>query len=102
MRHEDMLARLVAQEADLGCDLVALRAIVEEASELGAGRALARMGLDDPHAGRDLSELRQLLAAWRDARRSAWRAVTAWIARGALVLALIGLAYRLRLTELLR
>jgi hypothetical protein len=43
MKREDMLARLMAQEAE-GGDLVTLRAIVEEASELGAERMLRAWG----------------------------------------------------------
>lgn len=76
--------------------------LLEEASELGAQRALARMGLDDPHARTDLSELRQLLQAWRDAKTSAWKAAVAWIVRGALALLLVGIAWRTGLTELLK
>lgn len=98
MNHEDMLARLIGQAAGAGGsgggDFVTLRAIVEEASELGAERALARMGLDDPGAHQDLSELRQLLGAWRDAKRSAWKAAVDWVVRGLLALLLIGLALR--------
>ena len=82
MNRQEMLAGLIAQAAGAGGDLVTLRAIVEEASELGAERVLHRMGLDDEHAHDDLSQLRQLLAAWRDAKRSAWRTfssrVSAW------------------------
>jgi hypothetical protein len=70
---EDMLARLMAQDRASGGDLVTLRAIVEEASELGAERMLYRMGLSDEGASEDLSELRELLQAWRDAKASAWR-----------------------------
>ena len=50
MNREDMLAGLIAQAALDGGDLVTLRAIVEEASEVGAGRALARLGLSDEAA----------------------------------------------------
>ncbi len=102
MNHEDMLARLISQAASGGGDLVTLRAIVEEASELGAERVLTRMGLDDPKAHEDLSELRQLLAAWRDAKRSVWKAVIDWAVRGALAVLLIGLAYRFGYSSLLR
>jgi hypothetical protein len=56
MKREEMLARLMAQENAEGGDLVTLRAIVEEASELGAARMLARMGLNDDGAPDDLSE----------------------------------------------
>ncbi len=94
MSREDMLARLMAQDRASGGDLVTLRAIVEEASELGAERMLYRMGLSDPGACEDLSELRELLAAWRAAKASAWRAVIDWTVRGLLALLLIGIAVR--------
>jgi hypothetical protein len=79
-----------------------LRAIVEEASELGAQRVLARMGLDDEAALSDLSELRELLQAWRDAKTAAWKAVLAWVVRGALALVLMGMAWKLGATGLLK
>lgn len=102
MNSEDMLAKLVSQVAGAGGDLVTLRAIVEESSELGAQRMLARMGLDDETAHEDLIELRQLLKAWRDAKASAWRATVEWVVRGLLALLLVGIAYRLGVTELLK
>jgi len=102
MNRQDMLAGLMAQAAGAGGDLVTLRAIVEEASELGAERVLVRMGLDDERAHEDLSELRQLLAAWRDAKRSAWRTIVGWVVSGASTLLLIGLAVRLGQAGLLR
>ena len=55
--------------------MVTLRALVEESSQAGARRALAALGLKDEQARRDMDELRELLCAWRDAKRSAWRAV---------------------------
>lgn len=102
MNREDMVARLLAQAADSGGDLVSLRAIVEEASELGAERVLMRMGLDDPAAGKDLSELRELLQAWRDAKASAWKAAIDWVVRGLLALLLVGIAWRSGALELLK
>jgi hypothetical protein len=102
MNRQEMLAGLMAQAANTGGDLVTLRAIVEEASELGAERVLVRMGLDDEHAHEDLSQLRQLLAAWRDAKRSAWRTLVGWVVSGASALLLIGLALPLGKAGLLR
>ena len=102
MNNEDMLARLIAQAASEGGDLVTLRAIVEESSQLGAKRMLERMGLDDDTAPEDLVELRELLQAWRDAKSTALRAALSWIVRGLLVLLLIGLAVRLGVPELLK
>jgi hypothetical protein len=74
-----VLAQLLAQGADRGADLATLRAIAEEAGELGATRALARLGLSDEGAVRDVAELRELLRAWRDAKRSAWKSVAGWV-----------------------
>ena len=102
MNHEDMLARLVMQAVAEGGELVTLRAIVEEASEVGAGRVLGRLGLADPGAEKDIDELRELLAAWRAAKASAWKAAVEWIVRGAMALLLIGLAVRLGFPEMLK
>lgn len=106
MTREDMLARLVAQAASestgFGPEIVTLRALVEEASELGAARALERLGLDDPRAKADMGELRELLSAWRDAKRSAWKAAVEWLMRAMLALLLVGIALRLGAGELLR
>ena len=97
----DVLARLMAQSEAKGVDLITLRALVEDASQAGARRALASLGLDDEKARRDMDELRELLSAWRDAKRTAWRAVVSWAVRIALALLLIGIAVRLRLTDLM-
>ena len=59
------------------------------------------MGLDDQAALADLSELRQLLQAWRDAKACAWKAVVTWIVRGTLALLLVGIVIRTGATELL-
>ncbi|GAA4223047.1 hypothetical protein GCM10022253_32900 [Sphingomonas endophytica] len=97
-----VLAQLLAQGCDEGAEIATLRAIVEEAGELGAMRALKRLGLADDGAAGDVAELRELLRAWRDAKRSAWRALAAWVARVVLALLLAGLAVRLGLDGLLK
>jgi hypothetical protein len=91
----DILAQLIGQAEDAGADLATLRAIAEEAGELGAGRALARLGLEDAGAGKDMAELRELLAAWRDAKRSAVKTVVEWVVRMLLAMVLVGLAVKL-------
>ena len=101
MTREDMLARLIAQANTQGGDFVTLRAIVEEASELGAARVLDRLGLGDPSAQDDIDELRELLSAWRDAKASAWKAAVDWLVRGVLALLLVGIAVRLGVGEML-
>jgi hypothetical protein len=45
--------------------------------------------------------LRELLSAWRDAKKTAWRAVVSWAVRIALAAVLVGIAVKLRLTELI-
>ena len=97
-----MLAQLLAQGAARGADLVTLRAIAEEAGELGATRALTRLGLSDERAGADVAELRELLGAWRDAKRSAWKAALGWCVRIAGALLLTGLAVKLGFGGLLK
>lgn len=90
-----ILAHLLAQGEGAGADLQTLRGIAEEAGELGATRALTRLGLADAAATGDVKELRELLGAWRDAKRSAWKAVLAWLARVMAMLMLAGLAVKL-------
>jgi hypothetical protein len=102
MNREDMLARLIAQAETDGCDLVTLRAIVEEASDMGAVRVLDRMGLSDDEAHQDLAELRELLQAWRDAKASAWKAAVGWVVRGVLALLLFTFAMRFGFGDLMK
>ncbi len=97
-----MLESLLAQAEAQGAQRVTLRALVEEASELGATRALKVLGLMDDHAGADIIELRQLIQGWRDAKKSAVSAAVTWVVRSLAALLLLGLAYRLGLVELMR
>ncbi|HEY6814610.1 MAG TPA: DUF6127 family protein [Croceibacterium sp.] len=102
MKRDEVLAGLLAQAAAEGNELVTLRAIVEEASELGARRVLQRIGLGDEGAEKDIDELRELLAAWRAAKASAWKAAIEWIVRGVFALLLIGIAVRLGVPGMLK
>ncbi|WP_242122890.1 DUF6127 family protein [Sphingobium sp. Sx8-8] len=100
----EMLARLVAQAGaqPAEMDIVMIRALIEEASELGAGRALERLGLADRGAEGDVRELRELLGAWRDAKKAARGAVAGWAARIVMALLLLGMAVKLGLLGLVR
>jgi membrane-bound ClpP family serine protease len=98
----EMLALLVAQAEERGGDLVMIRALVEEASDLGAARALERLGLADARAHEDVRELRELLRGWRDAKRAARNAALGWLMRIAVALVLLGLAVKLDLLRALR
>ena len=97
-----MLPLLIAQAEGQGAGLVTLRALVEEACEQGAERALGALGLKDQKARRDMDELRELLQAWRDAKKSAWNAVVGWAVRIVLALLVLGMSVRLGLWEMLK
>jgi hypothetical protein len=99
---KSLLAVLVAQAEARGADLATLRGLIEEASELGAERALGALGLRDSNARRDMDELRELLQAWRDAKRSAWNAVVTWAVRILLAALVVGMSVKLGLWEHLR
>jgi Family of unknown function (DUF6127) len=97
-----MVELLVAQAEGQGAGLATIRALVEEASEIGAARALEALGLSDGKARRDMDELRELLQAWRDAKKSAWAAVAGWMVRIVLALLVLGMSVRLGLLEMLK
>ena len=79
-----------------------IRALIEEASDLGAGRALERLGLSDRGAEQDVRELRELLSAWRDAKKAARGAVIGWIVRIGMALVLLGVAVKVGLVGLVK
>ncbi|WP_136162149.1 DUF6127 family protein [Sphingomonas flavalba] len=95
MAEDAVLAQLLRQAEARGADIGTLRALVEEASERGARRALASIGLADAGAGGDIMQLRELLRAWRDAKTSALRAAVGWVVRLLLALLLLGIAVKL-------
>ena len=53
-----------------------LEAMLDRAARKGAKQALASIGLLDDSAQRDITEMRSLLEAWRDTRKSIWNTVT--------------------------
>ncbi|WP_066727153.1 DUF6127 family protein [Sphingomonas pituitosa] len=95
MNDGTMLGQLIAQAEDEGAELTTLRAIAEEAGTVGADRALARLGLEDAGAAKDMAELRELLSAWRDAKKSMIKAVMQWLGRTVAALVLVLLAMRM-------
>lgn len=69
-----------------------LRQMLAEAAEDGARRALREVGLADDDAAADVRELRSLLDAWRDAKRTAWQSVVKAATTVILIVMLAGLA----------
>lgn len=99
MSQDNLLASLLAQVEAKGASRAVLRGVIEEATELGARRALASLGLEDAEAGRDMRELRGLLGAWRDAKKSAVQAVAGWFVRLLLALLVLGIAVKTGIWE---
>lgn len=100
-RADELLAQLVASAQGQQVDFVLLQAVIEEASEAGACRALASLGLEDSRARRDMDELRELLVTWRDVKKTAWQTVARWVVRILLATLMVSIAYRLNLRDLL-
>lgn len=73
-----------------------LEDMLNRAAERGAERCLAHLGLENGHAARDIRELRDLLEAWRDARRTAWQTSVKVITTGLLAALLLGVAIKLK------
>lgn len=71
--------------------------LLDRAAERGAERCLAHLGLENGHAARDIRELRDLLDAWRDARRTAWQTVVKVVTTGLLAALLVGAAIKLKI-----
>jgi hypothetical protein len=94
-----ILEGLVAQAESQGAARVTLQAIVEEAAEAGAARALKRLGLMDERAGDDIQELRELVQGWRDVKKSALRSFIGWLMRSIVALLLLGLGFKLGLLQ---
>ena len=71
--------------------------LLERAAERGAERVLAHLGLENGRAAQDIGELRALLEAWRDARRTAWQTAIKVLTTGLLAALVAGVALKLKL-----
>jgi len=71
--------------------------LLDCAAERGAERCLAHLGLENGSAARDIRELRDLLDAWRDARRTAWQTFVKVLTTGLLAALLVGTAIKFKL-----
>ena len=53
-----------------------LEEMLDRAARRGAKEALRSIGLLDDSAQKDITEMRSLLEAWRDTRKSIWSTIT--------------------------
>ena len=58
--------------------------MLDRAARRGAKEALRSIGLLDDDAHKDIIEMRSLLEAWRDTRRSIWSTITKLVTVGVL------------------
>ena len=75
---------------DMELDEQKLQILLRQAAHEGAQQALKEVGLHDEHAGKDISDLRDLIDGWRDVRRSIVTAFVKWVTMGVLGLVALG------------
>ena len=71
--------------------------LLDRAAERGAERVLSHLGLEGATAAKDIRELRDLIEAWRDARRTAWRTAIKLVTTCILAALAVGAAVKLKL-----
>lgn len=64
--------------------------IIEKASERGAECALRKIGLHDEQAGKDIQEVRSLLVAWRDTKKTITQTIAKIITTSILTVMALG------------
>ena len=72
-------------------------ALLECAAERGAMHALSEVGLDGPEAARDIRELRGLLDAYNEAKRTAGLTMVKMLVTGLVMALLAGAFVKLKL-----
>ena len=61
--------------ADIKLTSEEIETMLDNAARRGAKEALRSIGLLDDDAARDIIEMRSLLEAWRDTRKSVWSTI---------------------------
>lgn len=74
-----MILRKTPEEVEELIEVIAKRAV-----ESGVHKALKDLGLHDEQAKRDIREVRDLLDAWRNTKRTAWQTLIRWVTTGIL------------------
>ena len=72
-------------------------AMLERAAERGARHALTEVGLDGPEAARDINELRGLLDAFNEAKKTAGLTIVRMLVTGLVMALLAGAFLKLKL-----
>lgn len=86
-------------EAKIALTRAELDALVERAAEEGSKKALHAIGLHDEEAAADVRDLRGLLDAWREAKKTAMRTAVSFMIKAALVAMLAGVGFKFLVKE---
>ena len=78
-------------ERDFVISRCELEELLQKSSEKGAKMALAELGLNDKNAANDIKDLRDLLKAFRMAKKDAFRISVKWLMVGIITLITAGL-----------
>ena len=62
-----------------------LEALLDRAAKRGARAALEELGLHDETAAKDIEDIRELLASWRETRKAVWSTVVKIVTTGLLM-----------------
>lgn len=73
-----------------------IEVLINRAADRGAEKALRRIGLIDEDAYGDVRELRSLLEAWRETKKTVGQTVTKWVTTAILVTLAAGAYMRLK------
>ena len=71
--------------------------LLDRAAERGAERALAHLGLENGHAAKDIRELRGLLDAFNEAKKTAGLTIVKMLVTGLVMALLAGAFLKLKL-----
>jgi hypothetical protein len=75
---------------------VELEAMIARAAERGAEQALKRIGLQDESSYDDVRELRGLLNAWRETKKTVGQTVARWVTTAILVTLAAGIYMKVK------
>ena len=97
LEDENMDATQVERRKMVSIPQEEFEAILERAAERGARHALADVGLDGPEAAHDIRELRGLLDAFNEAKKTAGLTIVKMLVTGLVMALLAGAFLKLKL-----
>jgi len=72
-----------------------LNVLIAQAAKEGAKQALSEVGLNDPDAGQDIRELRNLIESWRSSKKIIGSTVLKMVTTGVLIFVAAAVAMKI-------